>query len=130
MEELIIIFGSITNGGLENVGHCCPHLKSLAYNFYGCLILACDEEALAIAETMPGLRCLQLIGNKMTNKDLQAILDGCSYLESLDLRQCLKVVLGGDLGKLCSERIKYLRCPNNSLDDCGGSDMTDYEEPL
>ncbi|XP_057463088.1 putative F-box/LRR-repeat protein 23 isoform X1 [Actinidia eriantha] len=115
LEELIIIFGNITNGGLENVGRCCPHLKSLAYNYYGCLNLASDEEALAIAETMPGLRRLQLIGNKMTNKGLQAILNGCPYLESLDLRQCLKVVLVGDLGKLCSERIKDLRCPSDCL---------------
>ena len=45
-----------------------------------------EDEALAIAETVPGLRHLQLFGNRMTNDGLKAILDGCPQLESLDLR--------------------------------------------
>ncbi|PSR98714.1 F-box/LRR-repeat protein [Actinidia chinensis var. chinensis] len=126
LEELIIIFGNITKEGLENVGRCCPRLKSLKYNDHGSLCFASDDEALAIAETMPGLHQLQLIGNKMTNRGLQTILHGCPHLESLDLRQCFKVYLGGALEKLCSERIKDLRRPHDSTDDYG-FDTTVYD---
>lgn len=78
-----------------------------------------DDEALAIAATMPGLRHLQLFGNKMTNKGLQAILDGCPHLQSLDIRKCFNVHLGGSLGKRCSEQIKDLRLPDDSTDGFG-----------
>lgn len=37
-----------------------------------------DDEALAIAETMPGL--LQLYGNGLTNKGLNAILDAYTLI--------------------------------------------------
>ncbi|CAB4306924.1 unnamed protein product [Prunus armeniaca] len=49
---------------------------------------------------------LQLRGNKLTNDGLQAILDGCPHLESLDLRGCFHLKLGGELGRRCAERIK------------------------
>ncbi|PSS05111.1 F-box/LRR-repeat protein [Actinidia chinensis var. chinensis] len=119
LEELIIIFGNITNKGLENVGRCCLRLKSLKYNDPRPLCFASDDEALAIAETMPGLHQLQLIGNRMTNKGLQAIFNCCPHLESLDLRLCFKVYLEGDLATLCSEQIKDLRRPHDSTRDCG-----------
>ncbi|XP_022748737.1 putative F-box/LRR-repeat protein 22 [Durio zibethinus] len=73
-----------------------------------------DEEALAIAQTMPGLCHLQLFGNKLTNDGLLAILDGCPHLESLDMHQCFNVILGGNLEKRCVEHIKYLRRPYDS----------------
>lgn len=66
---------------------------------------------------MPELRQLQLFGNKLTNDGLQAILDGCPHLESLDLRQCFNVTLTGNLGRRCAERIKHLRFPTDSTDD-------------
>lgn len=84
-----------------------------------------DDEALAIAETMPGLHHLQLLGNNLTDDGLKAILDGCPNLESLDLRHCFNVNLGGSLGERCSEQIKYLRQPYDSTDDCE-FDMTFY----
>ncbi|KAJ4705054.1 F-box protein SKIP19-like [Melia azedarach] len=49
---------------------------------------------------MHGLRHLQIFGNKLTNNGLQAILDGCPLLQSLDLRQCFNVSLGGNLEKI------------------------------
>jgi hypothetical protein len=66
---------------------------------------------------MPELRSLQLFGDKLTNDGLQAILDGCPHLESLDLRQCFNVILAGDLGKRCAGQIKHLRRPLDSTDD-------------
>ncbi|XVF68325.1 hypothetical protein PTKIN_Ptkin10aG0195800 [Pterospermum kingtungense] len=66
---------------------------------------------------MHGLRHLQLVGNKLSNQGLQAILDGCPYLESLDLRNCYNVNLEGDLGKRCAEQIKNLKRPEDSMHD-------------
>ncbi|RHN68136.1 putative leucine-rich repeat domain, L domain-containing protein [Medicago truncatula] len=60
---------------------------------------------------MPELRHLELWGNKLTNDGLIAILDGCPYLESLDVRMCYNLVIHGNLAKRCFEntRIKYFR---------------------
>jgi hypothetical protein len=92
-------------------------MKSLKFNkrgqeYYG----VCDKEALAIAENLPELRRLQLFGNMLTNDGLQAILDGCPHLESLDLRQCFNVTLAGNLRRRYAEQIKDLRCPHDSTD--------------
>lgn len=82
---------------------------------------------------MPELRHLQLFGNKLTNDGLQTILDGCPHLESLDLRQCYNVTLGGNLEKRCVEQIKSLRRPSDSTHDyefdaevITGSSFEDY----
>ncbi|XP_074267289.1 F-box protein SKIP19-like [Silene latifolia] len=76
-----------------------------------------DNEALAIAASMPQLRHLQLIGNNMTNVGLTAILDSCPRLQSLDLRACYYLDLEEDLGKRLSEQIKDLRHPYDSTED-------------
>ena len=87
----------------------CPLLKSLKWNQFWerqhCIGIEGDEKfdydyrALAIAKNMPKLHHLQLIGNRVMNDGLQAILDGCPHLESLDLRKCFNVTLSGNLGK-------------------------------
>ncbi|KAK4440210.1 putative F-box/LRR-repeat protein 23 [Sesamum alatum] len=116
LEELHLYYTNINNEAIEAVGRCCPHLKSFKLNLHGSHIVR-DLQALAVAKTMPELCHLQLLGNEMSNKGLQAILDGCPHLESLDLRRCFNVHLEGNLEKLCCERIKYLRHPNDSTDD-------------
>ncbi|KAI8524600.1 hypothetical protein RHMOL_Rhmol13G0161700 [Rhododendron molle] len=127
LEELHIYSGLLSKDALLNVGRCCPHLKSLKFNSRGSRApyMEYDDEALAIAETMPGLHHLQLLGNNLTDDGLKAILDGCPNLESLDLRHCFNVNLGGSLRERCSEQIKYLRQPYDSTDDCE-FDMTFY----
>uniref|UniRef100_A0A8I6WG64 Uncharacterized protein n=1 Tax=Hordeum vulgare subsp. vulgare TaxID=112509 RepID=A0A8I6WG64_HORVV len=47
-----------------------------------------DPEASWIANCLPGLQVLQLIGSEVSNDGLMAILDRCSHLESLDVRMC------------------------------------------
>ncbi|XP_047308426.1 uncharacterized protein LOC124911932 [Impatiens glandulifera] len=137
MEELHLHFGKITEVGLENVGRSCPGLKSLTHNRHNrqraLTILESDDdysdpdsdegynsdpnsEALAISRTMPQLRHLSLVGNSMTNTGLQAIIDSCPHLESLDLRRCFKVDLSGELGKKCSS-IKTFHHPNEFIVD-------------
>lgn len=102
LEELDLSYCSFSKVALEKVGHCCPLLRSFKLNTtgyrYPCI--ECDDEALAVAESMPGLRHLQMFGNKLTNDGLQAILDACLYLESLDLRRCFNVILAKICGSL------------------------------
>lgn len=119
LDEIDLCYCSFSKEVLEAIGQCCPQLKSLRVNCQGFKHphIECDEEALAIAQNMPGLKRLQIFGNKLTNSGLLAILDGCPHLEYLDLRQCFNVNLGGILGKRCAERIKILRYPHDSTDD-------------
>ncbi|XP_047309276.1 F-box protein SKIP19-like [Impatiens glandulifera] len=118
MEELHLHFGSITEVGLENVGRSCPGLKSLTHN-QNIPVDDPNSVALAISRTMSQLRHLNLIGNYMTNTGLQAILDACPHLESLDLRLCNYVDLSGELGKKCSS-IKTFRHPNEFVGENEG----------
>ncbi|XP_047308435.1 putative F-box/LRR-repeat protein 23 [Impatiens glandulifera] len=113
IEELYLHLGRITEVGLENVGRSCPGLKSLTHNQHSIFINVDNPNsvALAISRTMSQLRHLNLIGNYMTNTGLQAILDACPHLESLDLRLCNNIDLSGELGKKCSS-IKTFRHPN------------------
>ncbi|VVB07866.1 unnamed protein product [Arabis nemorensis] len=116
LEDLEVSYCSCSGETLKVVGRSCLNLKTLKLNRVGCKSprIECDDDALAIAETMLGLRHLQLFGNRLTDTGLMAILDNCPNLEHLDLRQCFNVNLVGDLGKRCSERIKVVRRPNDS----------------
>ncbi|KAK4488141.1 hypothetical protein RD792_003883 [Penstemon davidsonii] len=130
LEELHLYYTPIDATTIEIVGRSCLQLKSFKLNHRGYKIphLVCDLDALAIAENMPELRHLQLFGNKLTDDGLQAILDGCPNLESLDLRQCFSVDFEGNLRTLCAERIKDLRFPNDRTDDYGfDAELNDYE---
>ncbi|XP_047309295.1 putative F-box/LRR-repeat protein 23 [Impatiens glandulifera] len=146
IEELYINFGGIKHIGLENVGLNCPGLKSLTYirpvivtkiEYEDEISFIEHEEdyydgidpnsvALAISRTMPQLQHLNLIGNGMTNEGLQAILDSCPRLESLDLRKCFRVDLTSDpkLGKRCSS-IKEFYHPSDSTDP--GDEFESYD---
>ncbi|KAK6150119.1 hypothetical protein DH2020_017644 [Rehmannia glutinosa] len=142
--HLIIMFG-VRSRHLKTIGKSCPMLKSFTFNLTGHrhphLMGTIDDDlradvlwegsedeyfmeeplysklALAIAKTMPNLCRLQLFANYMKNDGLQALLDGCPRLESLDIRQCFLVDLSGDLGKRCFKQIKNLRLPFDSVDD-------------
>ncbi|KAH0641510.1 hypothetical protein KY289_032484 [Solanum tuberosum] len=95
-----------------------PMLEELCLTYNG-ITKEGDErnvEALAISKSLPVLRHLKLIYNSMTNVGLEAILDGCRNLESLDLRGCFHVSLDKDLSGRISQQIKNnVKYPNNSL---------------
>ena len=102
----------------ESIGMSCPVLKSFTYIDYWLTDYPIvgrfgTDHAIAIGETMPNLHHLGLWGQPMTNQGLEAILDGCPHLESLDLRRCTGLDLEGALGKRCSDRIKHLRLPSD-----------------
>ncbi|CAA7052729.1 unnamed protein product [Microthlaspi erraticum] len=129
LEELDISYCSILEETLEVLGKSCPKLKTLHalnlcspvidYDAEAIEINGTDDEfAIAIAESMPELRHLQLAGNGLiSNKGLEAILDACPHLEHLDLRECYNINLVGDLQKRCSEKIRVLRRPNDTTAD-------------
>ena len=116
-EELKITEFAMWGGYLKVVGQSCPKLKTLNLN---CIRIGfdppfyvSDDDALDIAETMHGLRFLQLFSNGLTDAGLKAILDNCPDLEHLDLNHCFNVNFSGDLEKRCSERIKVLVRPGS-----------------
>lgn len=129
LEELhLIMMPSLDPKDVETIGISCPMLKSFTYNeswiehpefsedeelsesYY-------DEYSIAIGKTMSNLRHLRLFAHRMKNEGLEVILDGCPHLESLDLRRCTGLDLQGALGKRCSEQIKDLRLPSDSITD-------------
>ncbi|CAH8358371.1 unnamed protein product [Eruca vesicaria subsp. sativa] len=111
LEELEVSYCSLSAESLKVVGQSCPNLKTLKLNreAFSRFHYVSDDDALAIAETMPRLSHLQLFGNKLSDAGLNAILDNCPDLEHLDLRRCYNLNLFGDLKKRCSERVKVLR---------------------
>ncbi|KAG2278861.1 hypothetical protein Bca52824_061416 [Brassica carinata] len=120
----LIMCSRITNDGLAKALAKLPLLEELEFSYCPLSVESLrlsgrlmrfpyesDDDALAIAETMPKLSHLQLFANKLTDAGLNAILDNCPNLEHLDLRECRNVKFSGDLRKRCSERIKVLREP-------------------
>ncbi|KAJ0657691.1 putative leucine-rich repeat domain superfamily [Helianthus annuus] len=130
LEELNFYLIKISKEEIETVGRYCPMLKTLKVNGGPCSSrvrdtdtdewssISYNEIAIAIGQNLLKLKHLELIENKMTNVGLRVILDNCHHLETLDLRQCLYIDLKGDLGKQCSQQIKYLKLPNDSLEGC------------
>ncbi|KAL8113284.1 F-box protein SKIP19-like [Apium graveolens] len=136
LEEIELTIAGISEEAVSVAGRYCPMLKIFKYNVRAYMHdgrsfsqeIADDADAFVmdIAKGMPKLRHLELIGNSMTNKGLQAILDGCLQLETLDLRRCFYINLDGSFGKLCMERIKNLKLPHDSLK--GQKFALDYSE--
>ncbi|KAJ6840341.1 putative F-box/LRR-repeat protein 23 [Iris pallida] len=121
LEEIEIQFASQgEDDQLKVVGEACPHLKCFRFNQQGSRskYRQGDEDAFGIANYMPELRQLQIVGNMLTNKGLLAILDKCLHLKSLDLRRCFHVNLNASVLAKCA-RIENLRCPNDATNDCG-----------
>ncbi|KAM3270532.1 putative F-box/LRR-repeat protein 23 [Capsicum chacoense] len=130
LEELHLYYISITKEAIETIGRSCRALKSFKLNNQICRhpYIEYDEEAIAIAQNMPELHHLQLFGNKMTNEGLEALLNGCPHLESLDLRRCLNVHLVGNVGNRCFQQIKHLRHPQDPSEDYGlDAEIHDFE---
>ncbi|KAJ3688884.1 hypothetical protein LUZ61_018048 [Rhynchospora tenuis] len=112
LEEIEISFGPFSKKLTEILGTACPHLKSFRL-IHTCYTMpppdpdneeeiSNDDEALGIAKTMHQLRHLKLIGNRLTNEGLTAILDGCPHLETLDIRGCFKVNIDADVYARCA----------------------------
>ncbi|KAM7266514.1 hypothetical protein ACFE04_004411 [Oxalis oulophora] len=118
LEELEATLCYFSVEALKVIGKSCPLLRCLKWNKVVRRVCrfdysGCNEEALTIAETMPGLRHLQLVGNDMTDDGLQAILKACPHLESLDLRDCVHLT---NVKKMCADKINSLTLPHAHTD--------------
>ncbi|XP_057426154.1 putative F-box/LRR-repeat protein 9 [Lotus japonicus] len=121
LEEFEISFNNVSNDTFAVMGQCCPLLKVLKFNMCPYKGFKCNGDAFAIARNMPNLRHLQLMGNWLTNDGLVSILDGCLYLESLNLKACLNIDLSGSLGERCYKQIREL----HSSKDLSGDDYNE-----
>jgi F-box/leucine-rich repeat protein 2/20 len=126
LEELDISFSNLSENSLEVIGRCCPLLKSLKFSRTFYTYIEGDEDAFAIAKTMPELRHLSMIGNILTNDGLLAILDGCHFLEFLDLSNCFHLDLSGSLGEKCRDLIKDLVLPTYIDENCDDEDTDSF----
>ncbi|CAI8597203.1 unnamed protein product [Vicia faba] len=96
------------------IGQCCPLLKSLSLFGY----FKCDRQAFEIAEWMPRLRHLKILNNNnLTNDGLFALLNGCTLLESLDLRGCFYLELTESIKQRCNMQINDFLLPLDSMDE-------------
>ncbi|KAF9616830.1 hypothetical protein IFM89_032680 [Coptis chinensis] len=132
LEELELCHCMLGRSDIRDIGRSCTQLKHLRLNGHSGKErpLERDEEAFAIAESMPELRGLHLYGNKcMTNEGLQAILDGCPYLEYLNLRRCTGIDTSGELLKNRLGRIKNVRLPDDPTDDYELDDVDHVSDP-
>ncbi|KAF9616822.1 hypothetical protein IFM89_032672 [Coptis chinensis] len=111
LEELELCWYCYSGKVIEEVGRYCQKLKyfRLSNKFHLNDKNNCNDDAIAIAQSMPQLRRLNLFANSLTNDGLQAILDGCPHLEFLDLQQCSGIHLEGEFLKKCVDRFKVLR---------------------
>ncbi|XP_074269625.1 putative F-box/LRR-repeat protein 9 [Silene latifolia] len=73
-----------------------------------------DDESFAIAGRVPELGHLRLIGNRKYG-GLFTLVDGCRYLQSLDIRACSNLDLVQCLDKRLSKNIKDLQRPFDSI---------------
>ncbi|PAN05605.1 hypothetical protein PAHAL_1G224400 [Panicum hallii] len=125
LEEIDVTLCSLHDNVCDTIGRACPHLKRFSLNerwsslqseFAPYEGMDDDTKTLGIASTMPGLQELQLIGNNLTNDGLMAILDRCSHLESLDIRQCYNIQMDDVMKSKCA-RIRDLKLPHDSISD-------------
>uniref|UniRef100_A0ACD5WTJ9 Uncharacterized protein n=1 Tax=Avena sativa TaxID=4498 RepID=A0ACD5WTJ9_AVESA len=107
--ELDHVYGIEDTGVFEHVARSCPRMKHVTYiRFSHSEFHATDpdndREALAIA-SMPELRTLQLLRDKLTNTGLSSVIDNCPHLEYLDIRNCRNITIDDALRAKCA-RIK------------------------
>ncbi|KAF5204331.1 F-box protein skip19 [Thalictrum thalictroides] len=110
LEELDLCGGLYSIDVFKQLCGLCSQLKCLRLDSTSNPLL--DEVAVAIADTKAQLLRLHLSGTTLlTDIGLQALLDGCRYLEILDLGQCIYTNIGEELQKKCKERIKCFVFP-------------------
>ncbi|KAG0460351.1 hypothetical protein HPP92_020237 [Vanilla planifolia] len=123
---------NITHKGIEILGKNCKSLVNFHRNMHspeyesskdnGVTTKICEEEALAVGNTMLGLERLELAFGCFSDLGLDVILTNCKALRSLDIRGCWNVELHGDVG-LKFNAVELVKDPHyDALQLCPSSD--------
>lgn len=98
----------ITSRGMEAIGRRCKSLAQLKRNMppqppqgNNAAPKVVEDEALAVANTMPMLKQLELAYGLFSDVGLDAILTKCPLLRTLDILGSLNVRLDGDIEERC-----------------------------
>lgn len=122
----------IGSRALEAIGKNCKMLVGLCRNMHPLDTAGKppeDEEALAIAATMPKLKHLEMAYHLISTASILQILSSCPQLEFLDLRGCWSVILDDKFVKEKFPKLKVLGplvvdyYERNDWDEC--SDFSD-----
>ncbi|KAB2597453.1 F-box protein FBW2-like [Pyrus ussuriensis x Pyrus communis] len=116
-----------TIGGpaLEAFGKHCRHLRKLQRCMYGWEVLdkvSQDDEALAIAATMPKLKHLEILCLHVSTEAVRQILLNCPELQLLDVRGCYSVKLDEKFVK----KFSGLKLVGPGSYNVGWDDCSDY----
>ncbi|KAM1068380.1 hypothetical protein ACFX2B_000354 [Malus domestica] len=116
-----------TIGGpaLEAFGKHCRHLRKLQRCMYGWEVLdkvSQDDEALAIAATMPKLKHLEILCLHVSTEAVHQILLNCPELQLLDVRGCYSVKLDEKFVK----KFSGLKLVGPGSDNAGWDDCSNY----
>jgi hypothetical protein len=99
--ELCECYTTTTTQIIELVAATCPQMRHFKYDEGGVYYADNNSDALAIAR-LHELRSLQLLRCNLDNKGLTVILDNCSHLEFLDLRDCYNVNIDSSMRDKCA----------------------------
>ncbi|XP_065866625.1 F-box protein FBW2-like [Euphorbia lathyris] len=93
---------NITSKGIAEFGNNCKALIDLRRNWRYAIFKKVDNsEAMAIANTMSGLKKLEMCCGSFTKLGLQAILTNCTGLSQLNIEGCWNVILKADVFDKC-----------------------------
>ncbi|KAK3144647.1 hypothetical protein QOZ80_4AG0315890 [Eleusine coracana subsp. coracana] len=123
----------ITSRGIEALGRHCKLLIQLKRNMpppelpmgNNAAAKVVQEEALAVANTMPVLQQLELAYGLFSDIALDAVLNECPLLRTLDILGCWNVRLDGDIEERCCA-LESFREPWEPEYSIGSSSGGDY----
>ncbi|KAF8714883.1 hypothetical protein HU200_027417 [Digitaria exilis] len=126
---------NITSRGIEALGQHCKLLAQLKRNMpppepplgNNAVAKVVEEEAMAVANTMPKLEQLELAYGLFSDLAVNAILNKCPLLRSLDILGCWNVRLDGDIEERCCalESFREPWEPEYCTDSSSGGDYND-----
>uniref|UniRef100_A0A0E0KR74 Uncharacterized protein n=1 Tax=Oryza punctata TaxID=4537 RepID=A0A0E0KR74_ORYPU len=127
----------ISSSGIEALGRHCKLLVQLKRNMpppeiphgYNAVPNVINDEALAVANTMPMLEHLELAYGLFSDIGLGAILTRCPRLHTLDILGCWNVRLEGDIEERCCALETFREPWEPMYSDCSstGSDIDDND---
>ncbi|KAF0890294.1 hypothetical protein E2562_002706 [Oryza meyeriana var. granulata] len=126
----------ISSSGIEAIGRHCKLLVQLKRNIpppelphgYNAVPNVVNNEALAVANTMPKLEHLELAYGLFSDIGLDAILTKCPLLRTLDILGCWNVRLEGDIEERCCALESFREPWEPIYTDCSSTGSDDDDD--